>query len=85
MAGKVGPKRTQGTQGDHMAYTRRTHADKVWRRGQSALKADTRRTDGGQAPETQPEHIAANLFSKREPHGKLFEVKLVFAFPALRA
>ena len=50
-------------------------ADKVWRRGQSTIKADTRRTmaDGGQAPGMRPEHIAASPFSsKREPPNKLF-------------
>ena len=32
------------------------------KRNQGGDKADTRRTHGGQAPGTRPEHIAASLF-----------------------
>ena len=50
----------------------------MWRRGQGAIKADTRRTmadawrtHGRQTPGTR-EHIAASLFLSREPHGNRF-------------
>ena len=57
---------TWPTQGAYMAD--------ICGRGQSAVKADTRWTQGGQAPGTRPEHIAANLY-KREPHSKQFGEK----------
>ena len=45
-AAKVATQRTRGgTQGGHMADM--YMAGKVWRRGQSAVKADTKQTRGG--------------------------------------
>ena len=68
--------RSRRTQGRQTAKTRRTKCG-------DAAKAESRRTQGGQwrthggqAPGTQPEHIAASLFSsKREPHSKLLGEK----------
>ena len=48
-------RRTQADNGGHMA-------DKVWMRGQSAVKADTWRTSSGNAAGAYLERIAASAF-----------------------
>ena len=73
------PKPTQGgykarRTPDNMAAkvwrgSQRRHKTKTWQTrfgGAGVAKADSRRTQGGQAPGTRPEHIAASLFFLRE-------------------
>ena len=64
--------------------TGRHKTDKVWRRGQSGIQADTRRTRGGQASGTRRAHRGQPFSSKREPYSKLFGENAYIATPLKR-
>ena len=69
--------RSRRTQGGQTADTRWTHGGQSVETRPKRNQGGKKKADnGGQAPGTRPEHIAASLFSsKREPHSTLFGEK----------